>query len=255
MNFYFINPYFELFTEMEDAGIVGVLLTYHSKESDYFIKVARDLDIHKKIKYMIAIRPHLISPEYLVRLTEGIKEISEGDRIQINLVSGAVVDEESKMDRTVGPITNKSTTQERSNYLIEYIKLLNQLPEDKKPDYYVSATNDFTIEAASTYDDKMMIPYHKYINDKNNLKDKKVMAYLAPILRKTQEELDNLTGYDIERIKYIEDVKFTYEEMSNLVNKLEDEGIKEMMISAWNDEDLRTNIDFVREYNQKKGKK
>ena len=193
MNFYFINPYFELFTEMEDAGITGTLLTYHSKESDYFIKVARDLDIHKKIKYMIAIRPHLISPEYLVRLTEGIKEISEGDRIQINLVSGAVVDEESKMDRIVGPITNKSTTQERSNYLIEYIKLLNQLPKDKKPDYYVSATNDFTIEAASAYDDKMMIPYHKYIHDKNNLRDKKVMIYLAPILRKTREELDNLT--------------------------------------------------------------
>jgi hypothetical protein len=239
---------------MEDAGITGTLLTYHSKESDYFIKVARDLDIHKKIKYMIAIRPHLISPEYLVRLTEGIKEISEGDRIQINLVSGAVVDEESKMDRTVGPITNRSTTQERSNYLIEYIKLLNQLPEDKKPDYYVSATNDFTIEAALTYDDKMMIPYHRYIHDKNKLRDRKVMVYLAPILRKTEEELDNLTGYDIERIKYIEDVKFTHKKMHDLVKELEDEGIKEMMISAWNKEDLKINIEFAKEYKQKKGK-
>ena len=200
---------------------------------------------------MIAIRPHLISPEYLVRLTEGIKEISEGDRIQINLVSGAVVDEESKMDRIVGPITNKSTTQERSNYLIEYIKLLNQLPKDKKPDYYVSATNDFTIEAASAYDDKMMIPYHKYIHDKNNLRDKKVMIYLAPILRKTREELDNLTGYEV---KHIEDIKFTHEEMNDLVNKLEDEGIKEMMISAWNKEDLKINIDFAKKYNQNKGK-
>jgi hypothetical protein len=236
---------------MEDAGIIGTLLTYHSRESDYFIKVARDIDIHKKIKYMIAIRPHLISPEYLVRLTEGIREVSEGDRIQINLVSGAVVDEEYKMDRTLGPITNKSTTQERSNYLIEYIKLLNQLPQNIKPDYYVSATNDFTIEAASEHDDKMMIPYHKYICEKDNLKDKKVMVYLAPILRETQEELDNLTGYNI---KYIEDVKFTYEGMSNLVNKLEDDGIKEMMISAWDYEDIQRNINFIREYNQKKGK-
>ena len=69
--------------------------------------------------------------------------------------------------------------------------MLNQLPEDKKPDYYVSATNDFTIEAALTYDDKMMIPYHRYIHDKNKLRDRKVMVYLAPILRKTEEELDN----------------------------------------------------------------
>lgn len=251
MNFYFINPYFELFTEMEDAGITGTLLTYHSKESDYFIKVARDIDIHKKIKYMIAIRPHLISPEYLVRLIEGIKEISKEDRLQINLVSGAVDDEEYKMDRTLGPITNQSTTQERSNYLVEYIKLLNQLPEDKKPDYYVSATNDFTIQAALSYDDKIMIPYHRYIHNKDNLRDRKVMVYLSPILRKTEEELDNLTGY---KVKNIEDVKFTHEEMNNIVNKLEDEGIKEMMISAWNKEDLKINIDFVKGYNQKKGK-
>lgn len=251
MNFYVISPFFELFTEMEDAGIIGNLLTYHSKESDYFIKVARDIDIHKKIKYMIAVRPHLISPEYLVRLTEGIKEISKEDRIQINLVSGAVDDEEYKMNRTLGSITNQSTTQERSNYLIEYINLLNQLPQHIKPDYYVSATNDFTIEAASAHDYKMIIPYDKYIHDKHKLIDKKVMVYLAPILRKTQEELDNLTGYSV---KNIEDIKFTYEEMSNLVNKLEDEGIKEMMISAWNDEDTKINIDFIREYNKKKVK-
>jgi hypothetical protein len=252
MKFYLINPYFDLLTKMEDAGFTGVLLTYHSKESDYFIKVAREIDIHKKIKYMIAIRPHLISPEYLVRLTEGIKEISEGDRLQINLVSGAVDEEEYLMDRTLGPITNKSTTQERSNYLIEYIKLLNQLPEDKKPDYYVSATNDFTIKAALAYNDKIMIPYHKYIHDKNILTNKKVMVYLAPILRKTQEELDTLTGYNI---KHIEDVKFTFEGMSNLINKLKNEGIEEMMLSAWSDEDIKINIDFIREYNQEKGKK
>jgi hypothetical protein len=252
MNFYLINPYFELLTEMEDAGIIGTLLTYHSKESDYFIKVARDIDIHKKIKYMIAIRPHLISPEYLVRLTEGIKEISEGDRIQINLVSGAIVDEEYEIDKIVGPITNKSTTQERSSYLIEYIKLLNELPQHKKPDYYVSATNDFTIKAASTYDDKMMIPYHKYIHEKDILKDRKVMVYLAPILRKTQEELDNLTGYEV---KNIQDIKFTHEQMNSLVNELENEGVKEMMLSAWNKEDLEINIDFIRQYNLKKEKK
>jgi hypothetical protein len=237
---------------MEDAGIIGTLLTYRSNESDYFIKVARDIDTHKKIKYMIAIRPHLMSPEYLVRLTEGIKEISKGNRIQINLVSGAIIDKEYKINKIVGPITNKSTTQERSNYLIEYIKLLNELPQHKKPDYYVSETNDFTIKAALKYDDKMIIPYHKYIHEKHNLKDRKLMVYLAPILRKTQEELYSLTGYEV---KNIEQIKFTYEQMNNLVNELEDEGVKEMMLSAWNKEDLKINIDFIRQYNQKKEKK
>jgi len=253
MNFYLINPYFELLTEMEDAGIIGTLLTYHTKESDYFIKVAKDIDIHKKIKYMVAVRPHLISPEYLVRINQSIKEISEGNRLQINLVSGAVDEEEYEMDKTLGPITNKSTTKERSNYLIEYIKLLNKLPQQEKIDYYVSATNDFTIEAALMHNDKMIVPYQKYIHEKDILIDRKVMVYLAPVLRKTQGELDNLTGTGY-NFKHIEEVKFTYEKMNNLINKLEDEGIKEMMISAWNEEDIKINIDFIREYNKKKGK-
>lgn len=254
MNFYLINPYFELLTEMEDSGIVGTLLTYHSKEPDYFIKVAKDIDIHKKIKYMVAIRPHLISPEYLVRINQSIAEISDGNRLQINLVSGAVDDEEYEMDKILGPVTNKSATKERSNYLIEYIKLLNKLPEQEKIDYYVSATNDFTIEAASMYNDKMIIPYQKYIHEKHNLRNRRIMVYLAPVLRKTQEELDNLTGTEYD-LKHIEEIKFTYEEMSNLLNQLEDEGIKEIMLSAWNKEDLKINIDFIREYNKKKEKK
>jgi hypothetical protein len=255
MKFYLINPSFELFTEMEDSGVTGNLLTYHSNESDYFTRVARDLDIHKKIKYMVAIRPHVLSPEYLLKINKSIKEISKEDRLQINLVSGEINDEEYEMDRTLGPITNRSTTKERSDYLIEYINLLNQIPQKERPDYYVSVTNDFTFEAASRHNDKMIIPYYKYINDKYDLTHRKVMIYLAPIMRKTQEELDNLVGYDLKKINALsEDVKFTYEAMTILVKKLEDEGIEEMMLSAWNQEDVKINLDFIKEYNYKKEK-
>jgi hypothetical protein len=252
MNFYLINPYFELFSEMEDSGVTGNLLTYHSKESDYFIKVARDIDVHKKIKYMVAIRPHVLSPEYLVRINKSIKEISNGDRLQINLVSGDINDAEYEMDRTLGTTTNKSTNKERSDYLIEYIELLNKLPEKEKPDYYVSVTNDFTFQAASKYNDKMIIPYYKYIHNNYDLTNRKVMIYLAPIMRKTQEELNSLTGYNLNGI--VEDVRYTYEKMTNLVNQLEDQGIKEMMLSSWNDEDTKINLNFIREYNYNKGK-
>ena len=249
MKFYIINSSFELFSEMENSGVTGNLLTYHSKESDYFTKVARDIDIHKKIKYMVAVRPHVLSPEYLVRINKSIKEICKEDRLQINLVSGHISDEEYKMDTTLGTITNKSTDKERSDYLIKYIDLLNKLPLEEKPDYYISVTNNFTFETALKYNDKMIMPYHKYIYDKVNLTDKRIMIYLAPIMRKTQEELDNLSGYDL---KEIEEVKFTYEQMTNLVNKLKDDGVEEMMLSSWKAEDIKVNLDFIRQYNKVK---
>lgn len=249
MNFYLINPHFELLTAMEDAGVAGNLFTYHSDESDFFTKVARDVDIHKKIKYMVAIRPHVLSPEYLVRINKSIKEISKEDRLQINLVSGSINQEESETNRILGTVTNKSTRKERSDYLIEYIDLLNQLPQKEKPDYYVSVTNDFTFEAASKHNDKMIMPYHKYIHGEYGLEDRKVMIYLAPVIRKTQKELDNLIGYNLEEIK---SVKFTYEEMTDLVNKLKDQGIKEIMLSARTMKDIQTNLEFIKKYNHKK---
>ena len=237
---------------MEDAGVTGNLLTYHSRESDYFIKVARDMDVHKKIKYMVAIRPHVLSPEYLVRINQSIKEIFNEDRLQINLITGEINDEESKMDRTLGAVTNMSTQKERSDYLIEYIKVLSKLPKNEKPDYYVSVTNDFTFEAASKSNSKMIVPYLKYMHEKYDLTHNQIMIYFCPIMRKTQEELDNLTGYNVKEIK---DVTFTYEEMANILNKLEDEGVKEVMLSSWNEEDIKINLDFIKEYNYKKGKK
>ena len=68
------------------------------------------------------------------------------------------------------------------------------------------------------------------------------MIYLTPVLRKTQKELDSLSGYNLQEI---EDCKFTYETMTNLVNQFKDQGIKEIMFGHRNTEDIKRNIDFV----------
>lgn len=248
MNFYLINPYFEFITEMEDAGITGNLCTYESWEPDYFTRIARDIDVHKKIKYMVAIRPHVLSPEYLIKITKSIKEISKVDRLQINLVSGHINFEDHEIDRTLGTITNKSTRQERSNYLIEYINLLNKLPQEENPDYYVSITNDFVFRTALRHNNKMIIPYPIYIENKYDLDYSKVMIYLTPVLRKTQKELESLSGYNLEKTT---DKMFTYEAMTNLVNKLKYQGIQQIMFGFRNMEDIKANIGFIKEYNYK----
>ena len=74
------------------------------------------------------------------------------------------------------------------------------------------------------------------------------MIYLTPVLRKTQKELDSLSGYNLQEI---EDKKFTYETMTNLVNKLKDQGIQQIMFGFRNMEDIKANIGFIKEYNYK----
>jgi hypothetical protein len=253
MNFYLINQDIELISEMEDAGVAGNLFTYHTGETDFFTKIARYINPRQKIKYMVAIRPHVLSPEYLVRIHKSIKEISKEDRLQINLIAGDIGhnSKEKEIEWTLGPITNKSTTKERSNYLIEYIDLLNKLPQNKKPDYYISISNEFLLEASLKHNAKMLIPWGQEIYNKIDLPYDKVMISLAPVIRKTQEELENLTEYNLEEIK---NVRFTYETLTNLVNKFKDQGIKEIIFGARNNEDVKRSIEFVKEYNYSKGK-
>ena len=248
MKFYIFNSDFNLIGKLEDAGFTGNLFTYNTNQADYFTQIAKDVGIHKKIKYMVAIRPHVISPEYLIMIDKGIKEISRGNRLQINLISGHIKEDEKDVVRTLGPITNKSTTIERSKYLIEYVDLMNTLSERDKPDYYISVSNNFTFDTASKYNDKMIIQYSQYINNTYNLKDKRVMIAVTPVIRRTQEELDNLEEYNIQH--KIDLKTFTYDQMTEMVNKIKNEGIDEIIFSAWNAGDTEEIINFVKDYNE-----
>jgi hypothetical protein len=254
MKFYLINQDFRLFPAMEDAGVAGNLITYHTGEYDFFTKIAKDIKYFQKIKYMVAIRPHVLSPEYLVRIYKSIRKMSKDDSLQINLVAGDINHniKEDEMEWTLGPITNKSSTRERSEYLIEYVNLLNKLPQNEKPDFYISISNEFLFEAALKHNAKMIVPYDQELYRKGDLPYDRVMISLAPIIRKTQEELDNLSQYNLEEVK---DVMFTYETMTKLVNKFKDQGITEIVLGSRSNEEVRRNTDFVKEYNYSKGTK
>lgn len=249
MHFYIFNFDFDLISKLEDAGFTGTLFIYNTNESDYFTKIARDVDVHKKIKYMVAIRPHVISPEYLVRIHKSIQEISKDNRLQINLISGHMKPDEIDVVRTISEVSNKSTPVERSKYLIKYIELLSNLEERDKPDYYVSVTNQFTYDVAAKNNDKMIIGYSQYLQNLYDLKNKKVMISITPILRKTHKEIEEVKSSNIHKTSDLQ--MFTYDEMNDLVNELKNEGINEVIYSSWNSEDTEEIINFVKQYNHK----
>lgn len=248
MKFYIFNNNFELIDRLEDAGFVGNLFVYNTHNADYFTKIARDLDVHKKIMYMVAIRPYVISPEYLVMVHKSIRDIARGSRLQLNLISGHIKPNEDVV-RTLGDVNSKSTSVERSEYLVEYIDMMNTLPKEDKPDYYVSVTNTFTFEAAARHGDKMIIRYSQYLDGRYELSNQKVMVSCTAVIRETQEELDKLNMNGIPHRADLD--KFTHEDMNNVLARLQKDGINEIIFSSWNEKDLEEIINFVKNYNKK----
>lgn len=259
----------------------GVMFTHDIPEGDMFVKAAKDISLNENIKYLVAIRPYTISPQYLSMINRSMDRIDKG-RLQINLISGYIKDHEKGVGGIVGDITDKSSSLDRSNYMIEFLKVLSEMDQDKespgywkdleqpnKLDVYVSTTNSYVFEAAKKYGYKIILPYHIYARGSwaDTLKDSsieipleldemEIMLAITPIIRKTEEELSLLTNYAIRPIwqkgeipmVVLDAVYFTYDQFDDFVNTLEKRGIKHLLINAVPSEEVNVIVPFIKQY-------
>ena len=276
MNFYFFNAHMNDVDELYNNHFYGGLFIYDVPKGDSFTKVARVIDSDKEFKYLVAVRPYTISPQLVTMIYNSINDIHPG-RLQLNIVSGSgeiqqlikqsrdeyIAGTKKDFGGILGNITDKSPPIERSNYLIDFINMLNSL-DTNIPDFFVSTTNNYVFDAAVKNNNKTIIPYAMYRNNTFDIKGKEVMISIKPILRKTQEELNALpkpegiwnkyTGqYDHKDYDY-----FTYDEFAEVINKLKKENIKNVLLAGCRIEQIynppieeRKNIlSFVKQYKE-----
>lgn len=281
MNFHYFGGRFNhnQIDMLEDSLFSGVMFTYNPLQGDFFTKVARDIKLDKKIKYMIAIRAHTLSPQYLCMINYAINDIMP-ERLQINLLSGHIKPDEVDFGGLIDSVTDHSSNIDRSNYLIKYLEELNSMsknPKIKVPDFYVTTSNKYVFETTSRLNQKMLVMYNTYVNrkwteyvghephlgDSFSLKNKKVMIVMCPIIRDSWEDIDKefplqpvmLPGgvQGMTRSKKTDDSFFTKNQFRELMLKLESENIHEVMVHGRTEEERARIIDFIKDYKKKYG--
>lgn len=247
MKFYSFGLLEEVKT-LHENNYSGALFTYNIEHGDYFTRIANTIDKEIDFKYMVAIRPYTISPQYLCMINNSMNTISK-NRIQVNIISGILQESEKDFGGIVGETTDSSSNIQKSKYLTEYIDTIEKI-ERKIPDYYVTITNEFVFNKASEVGSKMIIPYEDYKNNLYNLDNQKVMIAIAPIVRETKEELENKNFVStLNNMGF-----FSYEEFIALLEELENKGIDEVMICLWNKKEKKIINKIVKEYKEKKNK-
>jgi hypothetical protein len=268
-------------SNLNSSHFSGVMFTHDIPEGDMFVKAAVDIKQGEQIKYLVAIRPYTISPQYLSMINRSMDKIDKG-RLQINLISGYIKDHESGVGGIVGDVNDDSSSVDRSNYMIEFLKQLNEMDQDKespgywrdpnhknKLDVYVSTTNEYVFKAAKKYGHKIILPYHIYVRGgwsdvlKNpnkliplELDGVEIMLAITPIIRKTEEELDLLTNYAIRPVwqkgeipKVVLDAAyFTHEQFDDFVKTLEKRGINHLLINAVPWQEVDVIVPFIKDY-------
>lgn len=273
MNFYYFGGVFndsnspETASKLEESNFSGVMFTYDSTQGDMFTRVARDIDKNQKIKYLIAIRPYTISPQYLNTINDSISQIMN-DRLQINFISGYIKDHEKDTGGIVGDVDDSSESIDRSNYMIEFLKVLNEMPENRL-DFYVSTTNSYVFDTVKQYNNKIILPYHIYkrgfwsdsLKDTSlmyelNIDSTDVMIAMTPIIRETEEELKLLHNHAIrpiwkkgEKSKVLDDVEyFTHDSFDEFIKTLKEDGINHLLINAVPRDERDIIIPFIKQY-------
>jgi len=173
---------------LDENNYHAVMLTYHPYDPDNFIKSLNILNPNHKIKYIIAIRPYALTPEYLAMMINAFEEVCP-NRLMINIVGGMGPEEENVMDNL---IINKEYFDNhitRRQYTREFIKKVKEiLPSGCSVEFINSASLDYDIETSNMYADANLMFYSDFIKNYSKVKTKKNIVSIMPIIRDTHEE-------------------------------------------------------------------
>lgn len=182
----------KLIRELDEIAYGSILLTVHSKAADYLPIVSRILDEDFKIKYMLAIRPYLLSPQFFMMLISGMNTIAK-NKIMINWVHGALGPQEN-FNAILNMPENMNNPHVKRNYLENFINSLSKADmfvPTPIPESIVSGGNPETIKMASRLGMHLGTGYDAFLNNHNVSSQydfKKIFLQVSLLIRDTDEE-------------------------------------------------------------------
>jgi alkanesulfonate monooxygenase SsuD/methylene tetrahydromethanopterin reductase-like flavin-dependent oxidoreductase (luciferase family) len=179
---------------VDEFGYESMLLVYHSKIDDNWIKAARVLDTNHKFKYMPAIRTYAISPEYCAMICKAFYSISP-NRLMLNIVSGDLHKEETSVDDLIWTSKDLDTPEKRLKYTDEWISKFNSLSGNTVSEIVMGGHSNETRLMADKYNAThlAMLNMHKQsYQDTSFIKNKKQMLSFSIIINDSESDIKDM---------------------------------------------------------------
>jgi len=245
-----VNGLKKLSAELDDCGIYSLLLPYGANDNDYFYKLPFVIDPTQKIKYLVAVRPYAISPEYVGALFRTINEIS-ANRVILNIVSGNFdPDIEPVLKHYVGDVSQIDTMEKRVEYTGKWLEQFHQIMGDACPEIVLSGSSNKTLEIADKYADYHMFILPRLENVKQHgIINSRRMLYAAPLVRDDPSKIDSLLD-GINTIFYHTVFSGNKNEVSNKIKSFESDGITDILFNHLEfDDRIDLVYDMIKEIN------
>jgi hypothetical protein len=162
---------------LEDSGFYGWLLPYAVGVPDPFTRIARSLKTNQKLKYLVAVRPYTISPQYLLAISKSLDLIQE-DRVRINFVPG-LTDGEESFGGVFSDVNDSTSFEDRKNFFCSYLEKFKDW-DVKKPYTYVSGIKDSICPNMDSLADANIVNYGRLVSGTLDTSDKtKILFFLV----------------------------------------------------------------------------
>jgi len=215
---------------VDEVGYESILLVYHSKMDDNWIKAARVLNKDHSFKYMPAVRTYSISPEYCAMICKSFANISK-NRLMLNIVSGDIHSDETSINDLIWLGEDLNTPEKRLSYTDEWIKKFIELVGDALPGIVMAGHSDKTKSMAEKFGGMqlaMLNMYKQAFSSPGFVKNTNQMVSLGVIINDSADEIEKLInsfGWSKEWTIYGDQAKVKKElyELKNL-------GITDLMI-------------------------
>jgi alkanesulfonate monooxygenase SsuD/methylene tetrahydromethanopterin reductase-like flavin-dependent oxidoreductase (luciferase family) len=230
---------------VDEFGYESILLVYHSKIDDNWIKAARALDVNHKFKYMPAIRTYAISPEYCAMICKAFYSISP-NRLMLNIVSGDLHKDETSVEDLIWVSDQLNTPEKRLKYTDDWLAKFIELSGDTVSEIVMGGHSNETKLMADKYNAThlAMINMHKNsYNDTNFIKNKKQMLSFRIIINESESEIKEMIqknpGSDQWTICGSKDI------VKKQINDLKDLGATDLLISTHPEDNNVSSIHYL----------
>lgn len=223
--------------ELEEVGYKSVLLTFNSEHPDYFIKSAVALIPGNRLKYMIALRPYHVSPQFCAMMTEGYNQI-DSNRLIFNWIAGDFdkrTDEGKQFD-VFGETESTDTIVKRTTFLRKFVELYNSFGfVSVRPEMIFSGFSKYTLETTKIFNGTslcMIDDYRKNIKDFSEINKK--MVCVSVVLVDKKEDVEKFYEVsDIVNPRFRDtSIVDTKDNIYKRLNSLASEGITDVLIDT-----------------------
>jgi alkanesulfonate monooxygenase SsuD/methylene tetrahydromethanopterin reductase-like flavin-dependent oxidoreductase (luciferase family) len=216
---------------VDEFGYESMLLVYHSKIEDNWIKAARVLDINHKFKYMPAIRTYAISPEYCAMISKAFYNISP-DRLMLNIVSGDLHEEETSVEDIVWFGKDLDTPEKRLKYTDDWILKFNSLAGNTVSEIVMGGHSNETRLMAEKYNAThlAMLNMHKQsYQNPNIIKNTKQMLSFSIIINDSESDIKGMLSRSLGSERWT--IYGNKDSVKEQIKKLKDLGATDLLIS------------------------